>query len=527
MLLLTGSSLSIEDVYDVVYEFASVGIADEAKTAMLASRDSVNRWVENKETVYGITTGFGDLATVHIPVAQIEKLQENLILSHSAGAGEPLPPAIVRAMLLLRANALCKGFSGVRIETVEFLLRLLNENLLPIIPSQGSVGSSGDLAPLAHLALAAIGRGKFWQFAKQGAATRARLDSTNHETVAAERLLQEKGIAPLQLHAKEGLALINGTQMMTAFGALEIFESRRLALAADICAALSLEGLKGTDRAFDARLHAARPHAGQTLVATNIRALMRGSAIRESHRANDPRVQDAYSLRCVAQVHGASRDAIEFAAGVIATEINSATDNPLIFPVDDEHKIAEHIEGGNFHGQPVALALDFLAIALAELASISERRIERLVNGSLSGLPKFLTEHGGLNSGMMIAQYTAASLVSENKVLCHPASVDSIPTSANQEDHNSMGSIASRKCYTVLRNVRAVLAIELLCAAQAIDFHRPLKCGAGTEPAYQLIRSLVPHLGEDRIIHNDIQTIIELLLGGGLQAKVRMIAEID
>ena len=317
---------------------------------------------------------------------------------------------------------------------VEFLTRLLNENLLPVIPSQGSVGSSGDLAPLAHLALAAIGRGKFWKFAQQGKATRARLDSIAHETIPAEQLLKEKGIAPLRLHAKEGLALINGTQMMTAFGALEVHEARRLALAADICAALSLEGLKGTDRAFEARLHAVRPHLGQQLVAANVRALMRGSGIRESHREHDPRVQDAYSLRCAAQVHGASRDAIEYAARVISTELNSATDNPLLFPADDDHQQGEHIEGGNFHGQPVALALDFLAIALAELANISERRTERLVNGSLSGLPKFLTEHGGVNSGMMIAQYTAASLVSENKVLCHPASVDSIPTSANQED---------------------------------------------------------------------------------------------
>jgi len=521
MLLLDGNSLTIENVYEVVYNFASVKISDAAKIRMQASRGIVDSWVRNEETIYGITTGFGDLAMVTIPIEQIEELQENLIVSHSAGTGNFLPPAIVRAMLLLRVNALAKGYSGIRISTVEYFIHMLQENMLPAIPSQGSVGSSGDLAPLAHLVLAAIGKGRFWKFLHAGTATRLRLNSTNHETIPAAQLLNEKGIVPLRLHAKEGLALINGTQMMTAYGTLEIYDARQLAIAADICAALSIEGLKGTDRAFDARLHATRPHAGQQRVAENLRSLMRGSEIRESHRTDDPRVQDAYSLRCAPQVHGASRDTIEYAARIIETEINSATDNPLIFAEDKEH-----IEGGNFHGQPVALALDFLAIALAELASISERRIERLVNGSLNGLPKFLTEHGGLNSGLMIAQYTAASLVSENKVLSHPASVDSIPTSANQEDHNSMGSIAAQKCYKILQNLRSVLAIELLCAAQAIDFHRPLKCGAGAEAAYQLIRSLVPHLEKDRVIHDDIQTMIELLDGNGLQTKAAMSAKI-
>jgi histidine ammonia-lyase len=521
MLLLDGNSLTLENVYDVVYNFTKVGIAEEAKKRMQESRDVVDAWVKKGETIYGVTTGFGDLSTVTIPTSQIEELQENLIVSHAVGTGDLLPPAIVRAMLLLRANALAKGFSGIRIWTVDFLLRLLNENILPAIPSQGSVGSSGDLAPLAHLVLAAIGKGRFWKFLQNGAATRVRLDSINHETIPADELLKEKGIAPLRLHAKEGIALINGTQMMSAFGALEVYQARQLAMTADICAALSIEALKGTDKAFDARLHATRPHVGQQRVAENMRTLLRGSEIRESHRHNDPRVQDAYSLRCVPQVHGASRDAIEYAAKVLETEINSATDNPLIFA-----KEGEHIEGGNFHGQPLALALDFLAIALSELANISERRTERLVNGSLSGLPKFLTEHGGLNSGMMIAQYTAASLVSENKVLAHPASVDSIPTSANQEDHNSMGSIAARKCYTVLQNLRGVLAIELLCAAQAIDFHRPLKCGAGTQAAYTFIRSYIPHLEKDRVLYDDIQKMISALTSDAMLAVVGAVTKI-
>jgi histidine ammonia-lyase len=424
-------------------------------------------------------------------------------MSHAAGAGDPLPQEVVRGMMILRANALAKGFSGIRPDTVEFITKVFNAGIVPIVPSQGSVGSSGDLVQLAHLVLAFMGYGTVqrWQKPRQ---------------VSSRAALRSAHLAPLRLTAKEGLALINGTQMMTSYAALIAHKAAELLPLADIAAAMSVEALKGTDTAFDRRIHKLRPYKGQQAVASNLRALLSGSEIRESHRFNHDRVQDAYSLRCIPQVHGASRDAINYVRSLVSIEINSANDNPLIFP--DE---AEHLEGGNFHGQPMALAMDFAAIALSELANISERRIERMVNGSLSGLPRFLTSNGGLHSGMMIAQYTAASLVSENKVLAHPASVDSIPTSANQEDHNSMGSISAQKCWRILKNVQQVIAIEFLCAAQAIDFHAPLKCGAGTGAAYSTIRRRIHHLGHDRILHKDIIGALHLVCDGSILKAVQ------
>jgi histidine ammonia-lyase len=465
-------------------------------------------WIEKDETIYGVTTGFGDFATVRIKKDEIEKLQRNLIYSHSAGAGEPLPPEVVRAMMLLRANALAKGYSGIKPETVNYLINFLNYHITPIIPSQGSVGSSGDLVQLAHLVLAMMGEGEVWLGES--------LDTNKLKKISANSALKKFKMKPVNLSAKEGLALINGTQMMTAYASLIVKQAKELCKIADIAASLSIEALKGTDRAFDERIHKLRPHPGQQKVARNILRMMRNSEIRLSHLYDDPRVQDAYSLRCVPQIHGASRDAIDYAYNVVSIEINSATDNPLIFPED-----GEHLEGGNFHGQPIALAMDFVAIALSELANVSERRIERLVNAQLSGLPKFLTTQGGLNSGLMIAQYTAASLVSENKVLSHPASVDSIPTSANQEDHNSMGSISAQKAYRILKNVQTVLAIEIMCAVQGIDFARIdpktgkiMKCGIGTQSAYEFVRKKIKHLDEDRILHNDILKALEIVKSG-------------
>jgi histidine ammonia-lyase len=506
-LILDGNSLSIPHVYQCAVNQVPVSLAPSAKKRMSTSRRVVEDWVKKGETVYGVTTGFGELSNVRISAEHIEELQENLIMSHSAGTGDPLPVEVVRAMIVLRLNALAKGFSGIRVETAEFFCKVYNAGIVPIIPSRGSVGSSGDLAPLAHLVLTLIGKGKVFY-------KNAVMDSA----VA----LKRAGLKPLRLAAKEGLSLVNGTQMMTGYAALTVHEARDLCKIADIAAAMSTEALKGSDTAFDERIHRLRPHPGQLAAASNMRRLMAKSEIRESHRHGDARVQDAYSIRCIPQVHGASRNAIEHIASIVTTEINSATDNPLIIP-----STREHLEGGNFHGQPIALALDYLAIALAELANISERRIERMVNSSLSGLPKFLSENSGLNSGMMIAQYTAAALVSENKVLAHPASVDSIPTSANQEDHNSMGSIGAHKVWQVLQNVRTVLAIELMVAAQGVDFSRishdkkrPMKPGKGVLAAHTAIRRAIPHLEEDRVLHDDIQAALHLVRNGQVLTAV-------
>ena len=518
---LDGSSLTLDLLADIVYRKKHVTLSPHAVRAVTRSRALIEKWVRTGETVYGVTTGFGEFSTIRIAHKDIRKLQENLILSHAAGTGDPLPPEIVRGMMVLRINALAKGCSGIRVKTIRLLSSMLNRNIVPVVPAQGSVGASGDLVQLAHLVLAMIGKGVVWI---DPPPTGADGDARARRTTPARRALKRFKLNPAVLEAKEGLALVNGTQMMTSFTALAAHEARRLCRVSDIIAAMSVEALRGSDTQFDERIHALRPYPGQVAVARNLRHLLRRSQIRESHRYNDSRVQDAYSIRCIPQVHGATRDAVEYVADKMQIEMNSANDNPLILARD-----GVHLEGGNFHGQPVALAADFLAIALSELANISERRIERMVNGSLSGLPKFLTRRGGLHSGLMIAQYTAASIVSENKVLCHPGSVDSIPTSANQEDHNSMGSVSAQKLWRVLKNTQRVLGIELLCAAQGLDFVRAmtargtLRAGRGVEAAYRIVRESISHLDKDRILQDDILAAVELVRGERLLRKVESV----
>lgn len=486
--ILNGDNLTIEDVVAVARAHEEVKLSESSRSRMERSSEMVRQLLAEKKVVYGITTGFGKFSNVVISLDQTKQLQKNLIMSHATGVGCPLPEDVVRAIMLLRANALAKGYSGARPVVVELLLKMLNSGVHPVIPEKGSVGSSGDLAPLSHMVLVMIGMGEaFFQGGR----------------MPGGEALAKAGLTPLELEAKEGLALINGTQVMTAIAALTVFDAGRLADTADVIAAMTVEALEGREDAFDVKLQQVRPHRGQARSASFLRQLLSGSEILA--QARNKRIQDAYSLRCIPQVHGASRDAIDYTRMVVETEINAATDNPLLFP--DEGEV---ISGGNFHGQPIALAMDFLGIALAELANIAERRIERLVNPQLSGLPAFLTEQGGLNSGYMISQYTAASLVSENKVLAHPASVDSIPTSGNQEDHVSMGTIAARKAATILENLRYVLAVELLCAAQGIDF-RGRKPGAGTAGAYAAVRRRVPKLEEDRIVHLDIEAAVQLI----------------
>lgn len=510
-LKLTGSSLTIEDIYRFINSDIKVELDKSAVSRIKKSRALVDKWVDEEKVIYGVTTGFGEFSNVSISKGDIEQLQENLIVSHAVGCGESLPPFIVKIMMLLRVNALAKGHSGIRISTVQLLIDMINNNVIPAVPSKGSVGSSGDLVQLSHLVLALIGKGKVNYFKK------SIFDKKESERVYdAKVILKKLGLAPVRLKAKEGLALINGTQMMTSFASYISAKAMRLNKIADIAAALSHEALRATDKAFDERIHNLRAYDGQLKTAKNILSMIEKSEIRDSHRIGDPRVQDAYSIRCIPQIHGASRDAIDYVASKVSVEINSANDNPLIFP-DTE----EYLEGGNFHGQPMALAMDFLGIALSELANVSERRIERMVNGALNqGLPRFLTDKGGLNSGMMIAQYTAASLVSENKVLAHPASVDSIPTSANQEDHNSMGSIAAQKCYKIMQNLEYVLAIEIMTAAQAMEFLKPLKPGKGTSKAYSFVRKFVKPLNQDRILHDDLIKIAQIVQDDSLLSEV-------
>ena len=497
--LLNGENLTILQAKEIVDKNLKIGVSKASVAKIKSSRNVIEKWIRNDEVIYGVTTGFGEFKDVKIPQKDIEKLQHNLIISHSAGVGEPLPKNIVRLMLLLRINSLVKGYSGIRLELVEQLIKIFNLGITAYIPSQGSVGSSGDLAPLSHLAGVLIGEG----YAYYG-----------NEVQPAKTVLAKHGLKPFKLSAKEGLAFINGTQMMTAFAVEILGRAERISRLADISGALSIEALRGTDTAFSDNLQRVRPHKGQINTAANLRKLLGKSEIRRSH-IDCGKVQDAYSLRCMPQVHGAVKDTIEYVKGVIETEINSATDNPLIFA-----KTNEHIEGGNFHGEPVALVMDFMKIALSELGNISERRTARLVDGSLSGLPRFLTAKGGLNSGLMIAQYTAASLVSENKVLSHPASVDSIPTSANQEDHNSLGSIAARKCFEVLVNCEKILAIEILCSCQGIDFLKPLKCGKGTGAAYNTIRKTVKHIYEDVVMNEMIESVCDVIYKDGFIQNV-------
>jgi histidine ammonia-lyase len=516
-IVLTGADLSIADVEAVARGGQLVCLGEEARTRMVEARDVIERLVAAGEIVYGVTTGFGDLATTFIAPSDSARLQENLLVSHAVGVGDPLPRDVVRAMLLLRANTLALGHSGCRPVLVDRICDLLRLGIHPVVPSQGSVGASGDLAPLAHLAMPLTGRG---------------LVEVDGRVVEAADALRTAGIEPLELQAKEGLALLNGTQMMSAIGALVSADAARLARTASVAAAMSCEALLGTDVAYAAAYQLARPHPGQIAVAAELRWLLRDSTLMTSHHASSHKVQDPYSLRCVPQVHGAVRDALEYLRGVLDVELNSATDNPLVFPqggVADATAAATGgglvISGGNFHGEPVALAMDFAKLAISELGAISERRIALLVDHRLNGgLPPFLSHGSGLESGMMLLQYAAAALASENKVLAHPASADSIPTSANQEDHVSMGSIAARHAMTVLTNVQRIVALELLVAAQALDLRlaaiaadgRQVRPGAGVSEAHARIREVVAHLDRDRLQTSDIEAATLLVRDGRL-----------
>ena len=496
--ILDGARLTLDDLESVARTRRRVVLHPAARERVVRARAIVDAAVSRGEVVYGVTTGFGNFADLVIPPDRLRELQLNLVRSHSAGVGEKLDAVETRALMLLRANVLAKGFSGVRPQTLELLIAMLNAGLHPSIPSQGSVGASGDLAPLAHLALTLIGEGECLVDGQP----RPGLD-----------VLRAAGLEPVVLEAKEGIALINGTQLMSAVTGLALIEAWRLVRTADVTGAMTLDALKGTDVAFDARIHAARPHPGQSASARNLRALLQGSAIRESHR-DCGKVQDAYSLRCIPQVHGAVRDGLGFVTSVLDVEINAATDNPMVFP-----DTAELLSGGNFHGEPVALAADVLAIAAAELGSIAERRIERLVNPTLSDLPAFLTREGGLNSGLMLAQVTAAALASENKTLAHPASVDSIPTSANKEDHVSMGVTAARKAARAVANTRRILAVEAIAACQALEFHQPLTTSPPLQAAYHRLRARIPPLERDRVLAPDIEESADMVRAGVLAAE--------
>jgi histidine ammonia-lyase len=518
LIVLTGADLTVADVEAVARHGAPVALDVHARERMQEARDVIERLVAEGAVVYGVTTGFGALADRSIAPADVERLQENLLVSHAAGVGEPLPRDVVRAMLLLRANTIALGHSGARPLIVDRLLDFLRLGIHPVVPAQGSVGASGDLAPLAHLALPLIGRG---------------LVELNGGHVPAMVALRETGLEPLTLGPKEGLALLNGTQLMSALGALLLADADRLTRTASTIAAMSVEAMLGTDVAFSAAYQLARPHPGQVEVAAELRGLLRDSGLQVSHHPSSHKVQDPYSLRCIPQVHGAVRDALDHLRRVLDVELNSATDNPLVFPgggVADPAARATGgglvISGGNFHGEPIALALDFAKVAVAELGSISERRTALLLDPNLNGgLPAFLAPASGLESGLMILQYTAAALVSENKVLAHPASVDSIPTSANQEDHVSMGPIAGRQARTILAHVERVLAIEAICAAQALDLrlagHPELQPGSGVRSALALVRDVIRHLDADREAGPDLEAATELVRSGALAAVAR------
>ncbi|MBQ9341150.1 MAG: histidine ammonia-lyase [Lachnospiraceae bacterium] len=500
--VITGENLTLEDLVAVARNGAEVELSDEAKENVRRSRQVVDDIIAEKRVVYGVTTGFGSFCNTVIPTEESKKLQKNLIITHAVGAGDPFPQDIARAIILLRINNLAKGFSGIRMETLESLIGMLNKGVTPVIPEKGSLGASGDLAPLSHMVLPLIGLGEAWY---------------KGERMSGEEAMKKAGVPIIELTEKEGLALINGTQVMNAVGALTMYDALNLVKVADIATALSFEAQRGVIDALQPRMHTVRPHKGQIDSAAIMAHLLYGS--KNVTKQAEIKVQDAYALRCAPQVHGASKDAINYVKEQIEIEMNSVTDNPIIFA-----DTKEGISGGNFHGQPMALSFDFLGIALSELANISERRLERLVNPALSGLPAFLVENGGVNSGFMIVQYSAASLVSENKVLAHPASVDSIPSSANQEDHVSMGTIAARKANTIMKNLRRVLAMEMMCACQAIDLRGDKGMGVGTRPAYDVIRKVCPHLDCDRPLYGDINNCENTIIDGTLVSAVEKAA---
>ena len=499
---LDGQPLSLAEIEAVALDGCRVEIASSARERMAAGRALIEKILAAGQTVYGVNTGFGKLADVRVPADKLAQLQTNLVRSHAGGVGNPLSEGEVRAMLLLRANVLAKGFSGNRLEVVDLLAAMLNTGVTPVIPERGSVGASGDLAPLAHLALVVIGEGEAFY---------------KDERVTGTEALARAGLKPLQLAAKEGLALLNGTQAMTAVGALAVARAQRLTRLADVAGAMSLEALMGTPAAFDARIHTARPHKGQIAVAEHLMRLLAGSEIRESHRTGDTRVQDAYCLRCMPQVHGAVRGVLDHVTGVLETEAGSATDNPLIFP--DGSQLEESvISGGNFHGAPLAYAFDYAAVALTDLASITERRIDRLLNPDINeGLPAFLAGDPGLSSGFMMAQIVAAALINECQVLATPSSTGSIPTDGGKEDHVSMGMTGALKLRQIVENAERVVGIELMCAAQALEFRRPLKSSTSVEGAYGAVRAVVAQLGEDRVLSGDMEAMARAVRDGAFR----------
>lgn len=492
----------ITDVVEIARSAAQVDVRAAAEQRMERSRTLVEKWVREQRVIYGITTGFGALSNTRISGSQTRELQRNILMSHAAGVGNPFPEEVVRAVMAIRLHDLSLGYAGVRLATFHQLMSLLNRGICPLMPEKGSVGASGDLAPTSHLCLVLTGAGEAFYRGRR---------------LSGAEALADAGLAPLTLEAGEGLALVNGTQVMTALLTLATADAERLAKHADIAAAMSLEVLMGSDAEFDPRIHQVRPHPGQIAAADNLRRLTRASGIMASHKGCS-RIQDAYTLRCSPQVHGATRDAVSHVKKVVEIELNSSTTNPLIFADEGQFKL-----GGNFHGQPLALGADYLSMAIAELGNISERRVERMVNPQLSELPAFLVVDEGLNSGMMIAQYTAAALVSENKVLAHPASVDSIPTSANKEDHVSMGTVAARQSREILHNTEYVIAVELLCAAQAMDLLTTasgLVPGRGTGRAWQVIRKHIAHLDRDRVLSDDMEAMAAVLRSDELLVAV-------
>ena len=504
-LVLDGQPLTLAEIEAVALAARPVAIAPAALARVAASRELIEGILAAGQTVYGVNTGFGKLSDVRIPTGSLAQLQTNLVRSHAGGVGQPLSEGESRAMLLLRANVLAKGFSGCRTELVELLVALLNAGVHPVIPEKGSVGASGDLAPLAHLALVAIGEGEAFY---------------RSERIPGGEALRRAGLQPLTLAAKEGLALLNGTQAMTAVGALAVARGLRVARLADVAGAMSLEALMGTPAAFDARIHEARPHPGQIAAAQHLLELLEGSEIREAHREHDSRVQDAYCLRCMPQVHGAVRNVLQHVLGVLEIEAGSATDNPLVFPANPS--MAQEgavLSGGNFHGAPLAYAFDYAAIALTDLAGITERRIDRLLNPDINeGLPAFLSPDPGLSSGFMIAQIVSAALINECQVLSHPSSTGSIPTDGGKEDHVSMGMTGALKLRQIVEHAERIVGIELMCAAQGLEFRRPLKSGREVERVYQTVRTVVARLEQDRVLATDIEALAGAVRAGAFNA---------